>query len=111
MFLDRRRRPLAIRCLTRGSDGFTVVDPRQILRVAVELGATGIILAHNHPSGGPTPSEHDRTVTRRVARAGDLLGVRLLDHLIVGHEGYRSLAEEGLLDELLAQDFGDRSAL
>jgi DNA repair protein RadC len=97
LFLDRRRRPLGLRQLTRGCDAFTVVEPRQIFRVAVGLGAAAVILAHNHPSGDPTPSPQDRDVTRRVAIAGRSLGIPLLDHLVVGAEGYRSLAGEGEL--------------
>jgi len=97
LYLDRRRRPLAQRCLTRGSDAFTVVDPRQIFRVAVQVGASGVILAHNHPSGDPTPSAQDHDVTGRVAAAGRVLGIPLLDHLVVGHEAVVSLAEEGAL--------------
>lgn len=97
LYLDRRNRPLGHRRLTRGSDGFTVVDPRQIFRPAVELGASGVLLAHNHPSGDPTPSAMDREVTRRAASAGQVLGVRLLDHLVIGGAGWCSLAEQGLL--------------
>lgn len=99
LYLDRRRRLIARRELTRGSDGFTVVDPRQVFRVAVGLGAHAVILAHNHPSGDPTPSEQDREITRRVAAAGKLLGIALLDHLVIGTEGWASLAQEGLLPQ------------
>ncbi len=97
LYLDRRRRVVAHRRLTIGSDAFTVVDPRQVLRPAVGLGAQAVLLAHNHPSGDPTPSAQDREVTTRVARAGALLGVPLLDHLVVGDASWVSLAAEGLL--------------
>jgi len=97
LYLDRRRRPLGLRFLTRGSDAFTVVDPRQVFRVAVHMGASAVILAHNHPSGDPRPSAQDRDITERVARAGRILGVALLDHLVIAGDTYTSLAEEGLL--------------
>ncbi|MCA9493534.1 MAG: DNA repair protein RadC [Myxococcales bacterium] len=97
LYLDRRRRVLARRRLTRGSDAFTVVDARQVFRVALGVGASAVLLAHNHPSGDPTPSAQDREVTERVARAGRVLGVPLVDHLVVGAGCYTSLAEEGLL--------------
>ncbi|MBW1878136.1 MAG: DNA repair protein RadC [Deltaproteobacteria bacterium] len=97
LYLDRRHRPRAHRMLTRGSDGFTVVDPRQVFRPAVSLGAFAVVLAHNHPSGDPTPSAQDREVTRRVAAAGRILGIALLDHLVVGDGDYVSLAEQGEL--------------
>ena len=97
LYLDRRRRPLAHRVLTRGSDGFTVVDPRQIFRPAVTLRACAVVLAHNHPSGDPEPSRQDIAVTARVARAGRVLGAVLLDHLVVASGRYTSLAEGGHL--------------
>jgi DNA repair protein RadC len=91
LYLDRRNRPLARRRLTRGSDALTVVEPRQVFRIAVGVGAAAVILAHNHPSGDPTPSAQDREVTDRVARAGSVLGIPLLDHLVVGRGGFVSL--------------------
>ncbi|MEQ1570997.1 MAG: DNA repair protein RadC [Myxococcota bacterium] len=91
LFLDRRHRPVAHRRLTRGNDALTVVDPRQVFRIAVGVGASAVILAHNHPSGDPTPSSQDRDVTDQVARAGRVLGIPLLDHLVVGGAGYRSI--------------------
>ena len=99
LYLDRRRHPVAQRALTRGSDAYTVVDPRQVFRPAVQLGASAVIIAHNHPSGDPSPSHQDREGTRRVHRAGQILGVPLLDHLVGAGVRYTSLAEtDGLLD-------------
>jgi DNA repair protein RadC len=98
LYLDRLSRPIAHRCLTRGSDGFTVVDCRQVFRPAVALGAVATIVAHNHPSGDPTPSGPDRDVTRRLVRAGEVLGIRLLDHLVFGQGGsWQSMAELGMV--------------
>jgi DNA repair protein RadC len=97
IYVDRRNRVMGQRRLTRGSDAFTVVDPRQVFRPAVELGAAGVLMAHNHPSGDPTPSAMDREVTRRTASAGQVLGVRLLDHLVIGGDRWVSLAEQGCL--------------
>ncbi len=100
LFLDHRRQLLAHRALTRGSDAFTVVDPRQVFRLAVGCRASAIILAHNHPSGDPTPSRQDEEVTRRVVRAGRTLGIPLLDHLVVAGPRYVSLAQAGGVPEL-----------
>ena len=99
--LDRRRRLIKVEILTIGSSGFTVVDPRQIFRWAIgkcARGADAILMAHNHPSGDPTPSQQDNDVTERVARAGRVLGIPLLDHIVIG-EGrtYRSYAADGTL--------------
>ena len=102
LFLDRRRRPLATRQLTRGSHAFTIVDPRQIYRSALKLGASAVILAHNHPSGDPTPSACDLDVTERVARAGKVLGVPLLDHLVIADRAFRSIAADGHLPQTSA---------
>ncbi|MCA9566709.1 MAG: JAB domain-containing protein [Myxococcales bacterium] len=95
LYLDRRRTVVARRTLTRGSHAFTIVDPRQIYRVALQLGASAVILAHNHPSDDPEPSPQDIDVTARVARAGRVLGVPLLDHLVITRGRWTSLAALG----------------
>lgn len=97
LYLDRMHRPVALRMLAQGSDRACVVDSRQVFRPAVSIGASAVVLAHNHPSGDPTPSAQDLEVTRRVDRAGRVLGVRLLDHLVVGASSHVSLAERGAL--------------
>lgn len=98
IYLDRRNRVVGTRLLTVGSDAFTIVDPRQVLRPALELQARAIILAHQHPSGDPEPSSADLQVTERTQRAGRALGVQLLDHIVIGGQGrWVSLAERGEL--------------
>lgn len=97
IYLDRRQRLLGRRALTRGSDAFTVVDPRQVFRPAIAWRASAVILAHNHPSGDPEPSRQDLDVTHRVAEAGRVLGVRLQDHLVVGDVSWVSMSERGAL--------------
>lgn len=97
LYLDRRMRPVGRRVLSRGAAAYTIVDPKEIYRVAMGLGAHAVVIAHNHPSGDPSPSVQDRDVTRRVADAGRVLGVPLVDHLVVGCPGYVSLAEDGVL--------------
>ena len=89
--LDRRNRVIAVETLTTGCDAFCIVDPKQIFRWALlqgRSGATGILLAHNHPSGDPTPSAQDHEVTRRVRRAGEIVGIKLLDHIVIGGGTY-----------------------
>jgi len=97
LYLNRRHRMLAMRELTRGSESLTIVDPRQIFRMGLSMGASAVILAHNHPSGDPSPSDQDRDVTTRVAQSGRVLGLRLLDHLVIAGDEYVSLAQEGVL--------------
>ncbi len=82
--LDRRNRVIGTTTLTTGSDGFCIVDPRQVLRWALlqgRSGATSVAVAHNHPSGDPTPSDQDRIVTARLRRACEVVGINLIDHL------------------------------
>ncbi|MEX1246361.1 MAG: DNA repair protein RadC [Thermoanaerobaculia bacterium] len=81
----------------RGTLDRAVVEPREILRRALLGKAAGLILYHNHPSGDPTPSREDREFTRRLAAAAESIGVRLLDHIVVGREGCVSFREAGLL--------------
>jgi DNA repair protein RadC len=81
--------------LTKGSERYTVVDPMQVFRAALKAGAGAIILAHNHPSGDPSPSQQDRDVTVRIARVGRELGIPLLDHLVFADGAVYSFAEHG----------------
>jgi len=72
-------------------------SPRELYREALLRNAARVIICHNHPSGDPAPSRQDIELTRRVRDAGSLLGLRLLDHVIVGTEGYTSLATRGII--------------
>jgi DNA repair protein RadC len=81
----------------RGTLDRAVVEPREILRRALLGKAAAVILYHNHPSGDPTPSREDREFTRRLAAASEAVGVRLLDHIVIGREGCVSFRESGLL--------------
>jgi DNA repair protein RadC len=94
LFLDTKNRPIGRHLVSVGTVDSTPVQPRDVFRAALVAGAVnGIILAHNHPSGDLTPSRSDDEATRNVARAGALLGIRLLDHVILapdgGHFSYR----------------------
>lgn len=71
------------------------VEPREVFRTAIAAGASGLVLAHNHPSGCPEPSDDDVRLTRRIAACGETLGIKLLDHLVVGDGAYTSLRERG----------------
>jgi DNA repair protein RadC len=99
MGLDRRRKFVAVEVLTVGSDGFTVVEPRQVYRWALRQirPVSAILIAHNHPSGDATPSSQDQEVTRRVAAVGRLLGIPLLDHLVICDHEWESMARRGEL--------------
>ena len=81
--------------LATGTLNSTVVEPRDVYRPAVAAGAAAIVAFHNHPSGDPTPSPEDVDLTRRLAAAGVLIGVDLVDHLILGDRRYWSFKEGG----------------
>jgi DNA repair protein RadC len=83
--------------VTRGIVDASLVHPREVFRAAVAESASGVILVHNHPSGDPAPSLEDRAVTRQMAAAGKALGIPVLDHVVVGHGRYASLAALGEL--------------
>jgi len=87
----------AIEELSRGILNSSLIHPREVFRSAVLAGAAGIIIAHNHPSGDPTPSADDRAVTRQIVDGGRLLDIPCYDHVILAGERYVSFAEAGLL--------------
>ncbi len=97
LLLDGKNRLIREVRISEGSLTASVVHPREAFLPAVRASAAGVIFAHNHPSGDPTPSAEDRAVTAQLREAGRLLGIAVLDHLVVGTGRYRSLAEEGLL--------------
>src|SRR5437879_3416827 len=94
--LNSRSRVVAIQEVTRGILNSSLVHPREVFRLAIAFGAAGIIVAHNHPSGDPTPSAHDRAITRQLVDAGHVLDIPVYDHLVVGAPRYLSFAEAGL---------------
>ena len=87
----------AIEEVSRGIVNSSLVHPREVFRSAILAGACGIIVVHNHPSGDPTPSADDRSVTRQIVDAGRLLDIPCYDHLVIGGDRYVSFAEAGLL--------------
>jgi DNA repair protein RadC len=97
LFLDTRNRLLADEVQARGTVNHTPVYPREVVKRALELQATAIILVHNHPSGDPTPSSDDIEMTREVKLAAAVLSIVLHDHIIVGNGEWRSFRREGLL--------------
>jgi DNA repair protein RadC len=97
LFLDTKNRLIADEAQARGTVNHTPVYPREVVKRALELGATALILVHNHPSGDPTPSRADVEMTAEVKAAAGVLGIVLHDHLIVGNGRHLSFRREGLL--------------
>ena len=97
MFLNRANNVLGIYDVSTGGISGTVADPRVIFVAALKANACGIIISHNHPSGNLKPSKQDEELTQKLKQAGQLLDIKLMDHLVVTTEGYYSFADEGPL--------------
>lgn len=97
IFLNTKNQIIHRQTIFIGSLNASIVHPREVFREAVKRSAASIIVAHNHPSGDPTPSQEDIHVTRRLAESGKVVGIELLDHLIIGNRKFVSLKEKGYL--------------
>src|SRR5450756_2707821 len=99
LLLNRANKVLGITTISEGGLSGTVTDVRLIYQYAIKGNASGIIIAHNHPSGNSNPSESDQKITQKIKEAGNLLDIQLLDHIILTPESeiYRSFADEGQL--------------
>ena len=97
LYLNSRYRLIHEETISIGSLDTNIIHPREIFRPAIEYGAYALILAHNHPTGDPTPSAEDLAMTKRLVKVGKLLQIPLLDHLIVGCNAFTSLNKENLM--------------
>jgi DNA repair protein RadC len=100
--LSTKRKMLCVHEVSRGSLDSTVVHPREVFKAASLASAAAIVLAHNHPSGDPTPSTDDIRLTTRLVSAGEIMGIEVIDHIIIGHDSYFSFLEAGRLCRALA---------
>lgn len=96
VLLNTRHRVIGLERVSLGDLDSSPAAPREVFREPIRRGAAAVILAHNHPSGDPEPSPDDLAVTGRLVQAGRLLGIDVLDHIIIGHNGYVSLRERGV---------------
>ncbi len=97
VLLDAKHAIMRDATVSEGSLTLSIVHPREVFTLAVKESAAAVIFLHNHPSGDPTPSQEDRILTARLVSAGEVLGIRVLDHLIVGDGRYVSFADQGWL--------------
>lgn len=96
--MDVKNQPTSITTISLGTLHSSLVHPREVFKTSILSNAAGFIIAHNHPSGDLTPSKDDLTMTKRLTEAGELMGIDLMDHIIVGDNGrYVSFREQGLL--------------
>lgn len=96
VLLNGKNRVLGLHEVSVGTLTASLVHPREVFKAAVIANAAAIIVVHNHPSGDPTPSAEDIAITHRLREAGELLGIRILDHVILGDSRYVSFSDEGL---------------
>lgn len=95
IFLDSRKRIIKDETIFIGSLNASIIHPREIFQVALEEGSAAVILLHNHPSGNPEPSDDDIKITKQLVKAGEILGIEVLDHIIIGNKKYFSFREKG----------------
>lgn len=95
--LTAKNQVIGINLVSMGSLTASIVHPREVFKLAILANAAGIILVHNHPSGDPTPSQEDKALTRRLKEAGDLLGIKVFDHIVIGDKVHCSMKEEGYM--------------
>jgi len=97
VLLDSKNKFLKEEIISEGSLNMSVVHPREVFVGAIRESAMSIIFIHNHPSGDPTPSEDDIRITERLVKAGNIIGIKALDHLIIGGGGFFSFSDRGLI--------------
>ena len=93
--LDTKNQPTTLNVCHVGSLNSSIVHPREVMKPAILSNAAGILIGHNHPSGNPEPSQEDINVTKRLKEAGEVMGIDLLDHIIIGDDSFVSLREKG----------------
>lgn len=91
--LDAKHAVIGVNTVSIGSVTLSIVHPREVFKPVILMNACAVLLAHNHPSGDPTPSQEDHALTRRLKDAGELLGIAVLDHLVLGDGRYYSFAD------------------
>jgi len=96
IILDTKNKVVGKETVSIGNLNSSIVHPREVFQPAIKRSGSALIVAHNHPSGDPTPSREDTEVTKRLIKAGEILGIELLDHLIIGGANYTSLKDKGL---------------
>jgi DNA repair protein RadC len=97
MLLNTKHHVFGVETISVGNLNSSLVHPRELFRNAIKRGAAAVVLVHNHPSGDPSPSTEDTEITRRLVEVGNLIGIQVLDHVIIGEGNYVSLREQGVI--------------
>lgn len=99
LFLNTKNKLLKEKLMFKGTVNASLISPREIFLEALEIHAVNLVLVHNHPSGDAAPSREDVLVTKRICEAGEMLGIQILDHVIIGDHCYSSMREQGILPD------------
>lgn len=97
LLLNTKNMVISLENITKGIVNASLVHPREVFKKAISKNATSLILAHNHPSGDPMPSNEDKLITKRLVEAGEIIGIGIIDHIIIGDGSYLSFKEMGML--------------
>ncbi|MCM3129934.1 DNA repair protein RadC [Paenibacillus provencensis] len=97
LFLNTKNHVISQETLSMGNLNASIVHPREVFRAAMKCSSASIVCAHNHPSGDPAPSPEDIQLTRRLVKAGEIVGIDVLDHIVIGDGKYASLKEQGFI--------------
>ncbi len=97
LLLNTKNQLIKVETISVGILNASLVHPREVFKAAIKANSASIIIVHNHPTGDPTPSEEDNETTKRIKEAGKLVGIELLDHIIIGEDGYFSYKDKDLL--------------
>ena len=95
--MNNKNRVNGFKVISTGSLTASLVHPREVWRAALHLCAAAVVFVHNHPSGDPAPSPEDQEITRRLKETGDTLGIRVLDHVVLGRDRFYSFSDQGLI--------------
>lgn len=97
VFLNTKHQVIEVETVSVGNLNSSLVHPRELFKNSIKRSAAALILVHNHPSGDPTPSTEDEEITRRLVEAGNIIGIQVLDHIVIGSESFVSLRERGII--------------
>ena len=97
VLLTNKNRKIRDVKISEGSLTASLVHPREVFNPVIRESAAAVLFVHNHPSGDPTPSQEDMEITRRLKEVGEVMGIRVLDHVVIGHDRYFSFSERGIL--------------
>ena len=95
--LNTKNEPTNISVVSIGSLNSSIVHPREVFKTAIISNSASILIAHNHPSGNSTPSKEDINITERIKKSGEIIGIKMIDHIIIGENSYTSLKEDGII--------------